>query len=211
MATVCGTSLALMDAGVPLARPIAGIAMGLIKEKEPLVDESLFHSAIPRTWLFADGSAFIHHIRLVRKARNAALPETLLTVPLMYQAESGRFLSPTDEIPQIDIKHGTDFETIPEAGGTQQILKFDKTYHVSSQERSRFFNRVTKNSIIEIWINSEDNAVDVTEPEHPDFLLKLYILLPTLGLFLFFFVAAPIFLERVVVKKRRRLKPTNGF
>jgi polyribonucleotide nucleotidyltransferase len=32
MATVCGTSLALMDAGVPLARPIAGIAMGLIKE-----------------------------------------------------------------------------------------------------------------------------------------------------------------------------------
>lgn len=83
---------------------------GLIKEKEALVDESLFHSAIPRTWLFADGSAFIHHIRLVRKARNAALPETLLTVPLMYQAESGRFLSPTDEIPQIDNKHGTDFE-----------------------------------------------------------------------------------------------------
>ena len=32
MATVCGTSLALMDAGVPLARPVAGIAMGLIKE-----------------------------------------------------------------------------------------------------------------------------------------------------------------------------------
>ncbi|KYB46083.1 hypothetical protein AB664_26710 [Brucella anthropi] len=34
MATVCGTSLALMDAGVPLARPVAGIAMGLIKEDE---------------------------------------------------------------------------------------------------------------------------------------------------------------------------------
>ncbi|ENN94191.1 polyribonucleotide nucleotidyltransferase [Bartonella bovis] len=34
MATVCGTSLALMDAGVPLARPVAGIAMGLIKEGE---------------------------------------------------------------------------------------------------------------------------------------------------------------------------------
>src|SRR6202000_3400832 len=32
MATVCGSSLALMDAGVPLARPVAGIAMGLIKE-----------------------------------------------------------------------------------------------------------------------------------------------------------------------------------
>ncbi|KEG21155.1 polyribonucleotide nucleotidyltransferase [Bartonella bacilliformis] len=37
MATVCGTSLALMDAGVPLARPVAGIAMGLIKEGERFV------------------------------------------------------------------------------------------------------------------------------------------------------------------------------
>ncbi len=37
MATVCGTSLALMDAGVPLSRPVAGIAMGLIKEKEKFV------------------------------------------------------------------------------------------------------------------------------------------------------------------------------
>ena len=34
MATVCGTSLALMDAGVPLPRPVAGIAMGLIKEQD---------------------------------------------------------------------------------------------------------------------------------------------------------------------------------
>ncbi|MBX2987818.1 MAG: fumarylacetoacetate hydrolase family protein [Bdellovibrionaceae bacterium] len=74
------------------------------------VRESDFQAALPRTWLFADGSAFIHHIRLVRKARNAAAPETLLTVPLMYQAESGRFLAPTEEIPQVDFSHGTDFE-----------------------------------------------------------------------------------------------------
>jgi len=67
-------------------------------------------SCLPRTWLFADGSAFIHHIRLVRKARNAALPETLETVPLMYQAESGRFLAPQEAIPQLDPAHGTDFE-----------------------------------------------------------------------------------------------------
>lgn len=69
-----------------------------------------FHSALPRTWLFADGSAFIHHIKLVRKARNAALPETLMTVPLMYQAESGSFLAPNEGIPQRDFNHGTDFE-----------------------------------------------------------------------------------------------------
>lgn len=69
-----------------------------------------FESVLPRTWLFADGSAFIHHIKLVRQARKAALPETLLTVPLMYQAESGRFLAPNEDIPQRDFSHGTDFE-----------------------------------------------------------------------------------------------------
>ncbi len=74
------------------------------------VKESDFHSALPRTWLFADGSAFIHHIKLVRKARGAELPATLNTVPLMYQGECGEFLAPTEDIPQLDFAHGTDFE-----------------------------------------------------------------------------------------------------
>lgn len=77
---------------------------------ENVIDEKIFHSALPRTWLFADGSAFIYHIKLVRQARKAAPPETLLTVPLMYQAESGKFLAPTEDIPQRDFSHGTDFE-----------------------------------------------------------------------------------------------------
>lgn len=74
------------------------------------VNEADFHSALPRTWLFADGSAFIHHIKLVRMARKAPLPETLETVPLMYQGECGQFLAPTEDIPQRDFSHGTDFE-----------------------------------------------------------------------------------------------------
>lgn len=74
------------------------------------VKESDFHSALPRTWLFADGSAFIYHIKLVRMARKAPLPETLETVPLMYQGECGKFLAPTEDIPQRDFSHGTDFE-----------------------------------------------------------------------------------------------------
>jgi len=74
------------------------------------VKESEFHSALPRTWLFADGSAFIHHIKLVRMARKAELPATLSTVPLMYQGECGGFLAPTEDIPQVDFSHGTDFE-----------------------------------------------------------------------------------------------------
>ena len=67
-------------------------------------------SAFPRCPQFADGSAFIQHIVLVRKARNAEPPETLHTVPLMYQAISDYFLSPNEDIKQVDFAHGTDFE-----------------------------------------------------------------------------------------------------
>lgn len=74
------------------------------------LQESDLLSALPRTWLFADGSAFIHHIKLVRMARKAPLPETLLTVPLMYQGDCGQFLAPREDIPQVDMSHGTDFE-----------------------------------------------------------------------------------------------------
>ncbi|MGE4130923.1 MAG: fumarylacetoacetate hydrolase family protein [Bdellovibrionales bacterium] len=68
------------------------------------------HSPLPRAFQWADGSAFIHHIKLVRMSRNAPLPETLETVPLMYQGSGDAFLAPTEDIPQIDFSHGTDFE-----------------------------------------------------------------------------------------------------
>lgn len=72
--------------------------------------ESEVGACIPRTFLFADGSAYIQHIKLVRKARKAPLPATLETRPLIYQGECARFLAPTEGIPQIDFSHGTDFE-----------------------------------------------------------------------------------------------------
>jgi fumarylacetoacetate (FAA) hydrolase len=68
------------------------------------------HSPMPRSFQWVDGSAFLHHVKLVRMARNAELPETLYTVPLMYQGGSDAFLAPTEDIPQIDFTHGTDFE-----------------------------------------------------------------------------------------------------
>ncbi len=99
-----------------------------------IADENIFESCLPRTWLFADGSAFIHHIKLVRQARKAELPATLLTVPLMYQAECGRFLSPTENIPQADFNHGTDFEAevgvivdfVPKGTSAEDALKHIK-------------------------------------------------------------------------------------
>ncbi|MEK6554806.1 MAG: fumarylacetoacetate hydrolase family protein [Bdellovibrionota bacterium] len=74
------------------------------------VDQQKLHSPFPRSFQWCDGSAFLHHVRLVRKARGADLPENLLVTPLMYQGGSDTFLAPTDDIPQVDFKHGTDFE-----------------------------------------------------------------------------------------------------
>ena len=82
---------------------------GLVQGEFP-VDQKQFHSPLPRSFQWADGSAFIHHVKLVRMARNAPLPETLETVPLMYQGGSDSFLTPFEDIPQIDFAHGTDFE-----------------------------------------------------------------------------------------------------
>jgi fumarylacetoacetate (FAA) hydrolase len=73
-------------------------------------EDAKLHSPLPRSFQWADGSAFIHHVKLVRMARNVPLPETLETVPLMYQGGSDAFLAPTEDIPQIDFSHGTDFE-----------------------------------------------------------------------------------------------------
>lgn len=74
------------------------------------LDHSKLHSPLPRAFQWADGSAFIHHVKLVRMARNAPLPETLASVPLMYQGGSDIFLAPNEDIPQVDFNHGTDFE-----------------------------------------------------------------------------------------------------
>jgi fumarylacetoacetate (FAA) hydrolase len=75
------------------------------------VDLSTLQAPLPDARAFLDGSAYVQHVRLVRKARNAAPPEDLLTVPLMYQGASDNLLSATDDIPLIDPKHGMDFES----------------------------------------------------------------------------------------------------
>jgi fumarylacetoacetate (FAA) hydrolase len=74
------------------------------------LEPHLLKAVLPRTWLFADGSAFLHHVKLVRRARGAELPPNFLTTPLIYQAEAGQFLSPHQAIPQGSEEEGTDFE-----------------------------------------------------------------------------------------------------
>lgn len=69
-----------------------------------------FHSPLPRAYAWADGSAYVNHVELVRKARGAEMPPSFWTDPLMYQGGSDAFLGPTDPIPLGDPASGCDFE-----------------------------------------------------------------------------------------------------
>ncbi len=74
------------------------------------VDLDDFMAPLPRAYEWIDGSAYINHIVLVRKARGAEPPETLETDPLVYQGGSGELLGPTDDIELADESWGCDFE-----------------------------------------------------------------------------------------------------
>jgi fumarylacetoacetate (FAA) hydrolase len=65
---------------------------------------------LPRAYQWADGSAFINHVELVRKARGAELPESFYTDPLMYQGGSDDLLGPCDDIVCASEEFGIDFE-----------------------------------------------------------------------------------------------------
>ncbi|NQY97546.1 MAG: fumarylacetoacetate hydrolase family protein [Henriciella sp.] len=67
-------------------------------------------SPIPRPLQWADGSAYINHVELVRQARGAEVPESFYTDPLMYQGVSGTTLAPRDGIPLGDPAWGCDME-----------------------------------------------------------------------------------------------------
>lgn len=74
------------------------------------VDTTKLHSPLPRAYEWIDGSAYINHIVLVRKARNAEPPATLETDPLVYQGGSGVLLGPTEDIRVPNFDWGVDFE-----------------------------------------------------------------------------------------------------
>jgi fumarylacetoacetate (FAA) hydrolase len=67
-------------------------------------------SPLPRAYQWADGSAYVNHVALVRQARGAKMQESFWTDPLMYQGGSDCFLGPRDAIPLKDEAWGCDFE-----------------------------------------------------------------------------------------------------
>ncbi|HEY1223751.1 MAG TPA: fumarylacetoacetate hydrolase family protein [Brevundimonas sp.] len=67
-------------------------------------------SPLPRAYQWADGSAYVNHVALVRQARGAEMPESFWSDPLMYQGGSDGFLGPRDAIPLKDEAWGCDLE-----------------------------------------------------------------------------------------------------
>ena len=65
---------------------------------------------LPRAYQWADGSAYVNHVELVRKARGAEMPASFWTDPLMYQGGSDEMLGPRDPIPLADEAWGCDLE-----------------------------------------------------------------------------------------------------
>jgi fumarylacetoacetate (FAA) hydrolase len=87
-------------------------------------------SPLPRAYQWADGSAYVNHVELVRKARGAGMPDSFWTDPLMYQGGSDGFLSPRDAIPLADKSWGCDLEAeivvvtgdVPQGSTREQAL-----------------------------------------------------------------------------------------
>jgi len=73
-------------------------------------DPARCHAPLPRAYQWADGSAYVNHVELVRKARGAQMPASFWTDPLMYQGGSDSFIGPCDPILAENEDWGIDLE-----------------------------------------------------------------------------------------------------
>ncbi len=103
---------AALDDWEHVAPRLALIAEGIETGAQPTMR---FHehdaaSPLPRAYQWADGSAYVNHVELVRKARGAEMPASFWVDPLMYQGGSDGFLAPRDPIVAADEAYGVDME-----------------------------------------------------------------------------------------------------
>lgn len=96
-----------------IAEPLLrNLAIDLAHETIPMMrfHERNAASPLPRAFQWADGSAYVNHVALVRQARGAEMPDSFWHDPLMYQGGSDGFLAPRDAIPLADEDWGCDME-----------------------------------------------------------------------------------------------------
>ncbi len=98
------------DLAAPSLRTIAvELDAGRMPDAEPF-DPAAAMAPLPRAYQWADGSAYVNHVELVRRARGAAMPPEFWTDPLMYQGASDHMQGACDDIALADEEWGIDFE-----------------------------------------------------------------------------------------------------
>ena len=119
---------------------LRALAERLADDKAPgsfELDTTALAAPLPRAYQWADGSAYVVHVELVRKARGVEMPPSFWTDPLMYQGGSDSFIGPDDEIEAGDEAWGIDFE------GEIGVIVDDVPMGVSPEAARRHIKLVT--------------------------------------------------------------------
>jgi fumarylacetoacetate (FAA) hydrolase len=137
-AHIAPTLQAALDGWDRIAPRLQALATDLEHEAIP---RERFHehdaaAPLPRAYQWADGSAYVNHVELVRKARGAELPESFWHDPLMYQGGSDEFLGARDDISLADEAWGFDLEA------EIVIVTGDVPRGVSAQEARNYIRLV---------------------------------------------------------------------
>jgi fumarylacetoacetate (FAA) hydrolase len=129
-----------LDDWAKAAPRLAVLAEQLRDDKAPgsfELDTAALAAPLPRAYQWADGSAYVVHVELVRKARGVEMPPSFWTDPLMYQGGSDSFIGPNDEIEMADEAWGIDFE------GEIGVITDDVPMGISPQAARRHIKLVT--------------------------------------------------------------------
>lgn len=110
---VAATMQQLLDSWAQLSPKLQEVYQALNNgniDGEMAFEQAQCESPLPRAYQWADGSAYVNHVELVRKARNAEMPPSFWTDPLMYQGGSDDFIGPRDNVEVVSEDYGIDFE-----------------------------------------------------------------------------------------------------
>ena len=107
-----------------------------VEQGGEVFDEATCTSPLPRAYQWADGSAYLNHVELLRRARGAEMPENFWTSPLMYQGGSDSFIGPRDAILAGSEDWGIDFEA------EVAVVTGDVPMGVSTVEAARYIRLI---------------------------------------------------------------------
>src|SRR5215210_5043268 len=108
-----GTLQTALDHWDEVAPKLTALAAALEADQVPRAvpfDPAKCAAPLPRAYQWADGSAYVVHVQLVRKSRGSEMPPSFWTDPLIYQGASDAFLGPQEPVPIGDESWGVDFE-----------------------------------------------------------------------------------------------------